>query len=54
MPSPWPRRWPSPRTKGITIVAPVMGDDGNAKVVTIKPAYVFDVSQTGERQQRAA
>ena len=40
--------------KSITIVAPVMGGDGNAKVVTIKPAWVFDVTQTDERTQRAA
>jgi len=40
---------------GIKIVAPVMGNsDGNTKVVTIKPAYVFDVTQTQERTQRAA
>jgi hypothetical protein len=40
--------------KGIAIVAPVMGGDGKAKVVTIKPAYVFDVIQTDERTPRAA
>ena len=40
--------------KGITIVAPVMGGDGTAKVVTIKPAWVFDVTQTDERTPRAA
>ena len=40
--------------KGIKIVAPVMGGDGNAKVVTIKPAYVFDVTQTDEHTQRVA
>jgi hypothetical protein len=40
--------------KGITIVAPVMGSDDGAKVVTIKPTYVFDVTQTQERTQRAA
>ena len=35
--------------------APVMGSsDGTAKVVNIKPAYVFDISQTDERTQRAA
>ena len=39
---------------GITIVAPVMGGDGNAKVVNIKPAWVFDVTQTQERTPRAA
>jgi hypothetical protein len=37
------------RSKGIKIVAPVMGGDGNPMVVNIKPAYVFDVSQTDER-----
>jgi hypothetical protein len=40
--------------KGITIVAPVMGGDGNAKVVNIKPAWVFDVTQTDALTQRAA
>ena len=40
--------------KGIKIVAPVMGADGNATVVTIKPAWVFDVSQTDECALRAA
>jgi hypothetical protein len=40
--------------KGIKIVAPVMGGDGNIKVVDIKPAWVFDVSQTDERTQRLA
>jgi hypothetical protein len=41
--------------RGITIVAPVMGySDGAPKVVTLKPAYVFDVTQTDERTQRAA
>ena len=40
--------------KGFVIVAPVMGGDGNAKVVNIKPAWVFDVVQSGERTQRAA
>ena len=33
---------------------PVRGHDGNAKVVTIKPAWVFDVTQTDKRTQRAA
>jgi hypothetical protein len=28
--------------------------DGTPKVVSIKPAYVFDVSQTDERTPRAA
>jgi hypothetical protein len=41
--------------KGIQIVAPVMGNaDGTPKVVNIKPAYVFDVSQTDERTPRAS
>jgi hypothetical protein len=40
--------------KGITIVAPVMGGDGNSKVVSIKPAWVFDVTQTDERTERGA
>jgi len=41
--------------KGITTVAPVMGNnDGTPKVVTIKPAWVFDVTQTQERTQRVA
>ena len=40
--------------KGIKIVAPVMGGDSNAKVVTITPAWVFDVRQTDERTPRAA
>ena len=31
-----------------------MGGDGNAKVVNIKPAWVFDVTQTDERTARAA
>ena len=35
-------------------VTPVMGGDGNAKVATSKPAWVFDVSQTDERSQRLA
>ena len=38
--------------KGIKIVAPVMGGDGNAKVVNITPAWVFDVGQTDERRRR--
>ena len=40
--------------KGITIVAPVMGGECNARVVSIKPAWVFDVTQTDERTPRAA
>jgi hypothetical protein len=40
--------------KGIRIVAPVMGGDDGAKVVNIKPAHVFDVTQTDERTARAA
>ena len=41
--------------KGIMIVVPVMGtSDGTPKVVNIKPAYVFDVSQTDKCTQRAA
>ena len=40
--------------KGFTIVAPVMGGEGNAKLVTSKPAWVFDVTQTDERTQRLA
>ena len=40
--------------KGIKIVAPVMGGDDGGKVVNIKPAYVFDVSQTDGLTQRAA
>ena len=40
--------------KGIKIPAPVMGRDGNAKVVTIKSAWVFDMSQTDARTPRAA
>ena len=40
--------------KGIKIVDPVLGDDGNAKVVNIKPAWVFDVTQTDERLKRLA
>ena len=38
--------------KGIRIVAPDEIDDG--KVRSIKPVYVFDVTQTQERTQRAA
>jgi hypothetical protein len=30
------------------------GSDGTPKVVNIKPAYAFDISQTDERTQRAA
>jgi hypothetical protein len=40
--------------KGSTILAPVMGGEGGGNVVTIKPAYVFDVSQTDELAHRAA
>jgi len=40
--------------RGSKIVAPVMGGEGNSKVVTLKPAYVFDVTQTDERTARAA
>jgi hypothetical protein len=40
--------------KGIQIIAPVMGGDDGGNVVTIKPAYVFDVTQTQARTQRAA
>jgi len=41
--------------KGIPIVAPVMGNsDGTPKVVTIKPASVFDVTQTDERMPSAS
>ena len=36
------------------IALPVMGGEGNAKVVTIRPAWVFDVSQTDELAQGAA
>jgi hypothetical protein len=33
--------------KGIRIIAPVMGSaDGTPRVVNIRPAYVFDISQT--------
>ena len=38
--------------KGIRLVTPDQIDDG--KVRSIKPVYVFDVSQTQERTQRAA
>jgi hypothetical protein len=42
-------------SKGIKIIAPVMGtSDGTPKVVNIKPAYVFDVTQTDELAHRAA
>ena len=42
-------------SKGIKIVAPVMGTSGaTPKLVTIKPAYVFDVTQTDARTPRAA
>ena len=40
--------------KDIKIVAPVMGGEGNAKVVNIKPAWVFDVTRTDERTHHAA
>ena len=40
--------------KGIRIVAPVMGGDDGGKIVNIKPAWVFDVTQTQERTARAA
>jgi hypothetical protein len=41
--------------KGIRIHAPVTANvDGAAKVVAIKPTYVFDVSQTDELPQQAA
>jgi hypothetical protein len=42
--------------KGIKIVAPVMGGENGTKVVNIRPAYVFDVTQTqaNERPHRAA
>jgi hypothetical protein len=40
--------------KGIKIVAPEMGtSDGTTKLVTIKPTWVFDVTQTDERTQGA-
>jgi len=38
--------------KGIRLVAPDTMDDG--KITSIKPVYVFDVTQTQERTQRAA
>jgi hypothetical protein len=41
-------------SKGIQIVAPVMGGEDGGKVVNIRPAYVFDVTQTDERAPRAA
>jgi hypothetical protein len=31
-----------------------MGGEGNGTVVTLKPAYVFDVTQTEEHTPRAA
>ena len=34
-------------------MAPVMGGDGNAKVVNIKLAWVFNVGQTDERSRIA-
>jgi hypothetical protein len=40
--------------KGIQIIALVKGGDDGGNVVTIKPAYVFDVTQTQERSARAA
>jgi hypothetical protein len=40
--------------KGIKIVAPVMGGEADGKVVNIKPAWVFDVSQIDERTTRVA
>ena len=40
--------------KGIKIVAPVIGGEDGGRVVNIKPAYVFDVSQTDERAPRTA
>ena len=39
---------------GIKIVAPVMGGENGAKVVNIRPAWVFDVTQTNELAHRAA
>ena len=39
---------------GITIVAPVMGGEDGGNVVTIKPAFVFDVTQTDELAKRTA
>jgi hypothetical protein len=38
--------------KGIRLVAPDTVAEG--KITSIKPVYVFDVSQTHERTQRAA
>ena len=39
--------------KGIKVVAPLMGrSDGTPKVVNIKPAYVFDVTQSACRYAR--
>ena len=41
--------------KGIKIVAPVMSaSDGTPKVVNIKPAYAFDVTQTQALAHRTA
>jgi hypothetical protein len=40
--------------KGIQIIAPVMGGEDGGTVGNIKPAYVFDVTQTDERTPRAA
>jgi hypothetical protein len=40
--------------KGITIAAPFMGGGDGGKVVSIKPVYVFDVTQTQERTRRAS
>ena len=34
--------------------ATVSGNDGTPKVINIKPAHVFDVTQTDERTQRIA
>jgi hypothetical protein len=39
--------------KGIRLVAPDIIDDAG-KVRSIKPVFVFDVTQTQERTQRAA
>jgi hypothetical protein len=42
-------------SKRIKIIAPMMGQsDGTQNVVTIKPAYAFDVSQNDERTPRVA
>ena len=40
--------------QGIKIVTPVTGGEDGGKVVTIKAAWVFDVTQTRELPQRAA